>query len=131
MQAGVWIGVAAGGALGAACRYGLGLWLARAGSGWPWGTLAVNAAGCLAIGVVMGLTLPAADGGAARWMTSAAIRAAVLAGFLGSFTTFSTFGFETFELASRGQWRLAGGYAAASVVLGLGAVWLGWRLAGR
>jgi len=135
MQVGVWLGVTVGGALGAVSRYGVGVWLARAGSGWPWGTLAVNALGCLAIGVVMGLTLPysegGAEGGAARWAAPAAVRAAVLAGFLGSFTTFSTFGFETFDLAARGQWRLAGGYVAASVGLGLLAVWAGWRLSGR
>ena len=81
-----------------------------------WGTLAVNIVGSLVLGVV-------AAGGAGE------VRTVVGIGFCGSFTTFSTFGFETLHLFESGQRRLAASNVALSVVLGLAAVSLGWNLA--
>ena len=118
--------VGLGGAAGSIARYLLGQWTAAAApqAAFPLGTFAVNVSGCLAVGLLAGL--------AARhpgWL-SPDLRALLLVGVLGGFTTFSAFGLETVQLARRGEWLLAGGYAGGSVLLGLAAVWLGLRLAG-
>ena len=81
-----------------------------------WGTLVVNVVGSFVLGVV-------AAGGASQVHTVVGI------GFCGSFTTFSTFGFETLHLFESGQRRLAVSNVALSIVLGLAAVSLGWNLA--
>lgn len=88
----------------------------------PWGTLAVNAVGCLAIGFAFHwfesrqeLALP--------W------RIALVGGFLGGFTTFSAFGLETFELLREGQAGWAAAYVVASIGVGLAAVVVGIALA--
>jgi CrcB protein len=112
--------VAAGGALGALARYGVSLGMTRAaGPAFPWGTLLVNVAGCL----VMGGLIPFLTGEGARLGERARLFLGV--GVLGGFTTFSAFGLETWGLVARGRAGLAAVYVAASVVLGLGAVWLG------
>lgn len=117
--------IAVGGALGALARYGLGLWVARrtAESAIPLGTLAVNVLGCLAIGAVMGLVV-------GRDALAPTARLFVLVGVLGSFTTFSTFGYETFDLLRHGQVGGALAYAGANAGLGLVGVWLGFAAAG-
>lgn len=95
------------GAVGAACRYGLsGLVQKFANGAYPWGTFAVSLTGCLLAGLLWGLL----EG---RWHLPAEIRVAVFVGFLGAFTTFSTFILETAELLRAGEWS----YAAANVVL--------------
>ena len=105
-----------GGALGSALRYGVGLAVvAWFGTGFPWGTLAVNIAGSALIGVAAGAGL---EGGA---------RLLVVTGFLGGFTTFSAFSLETAGLWDRAP-CLAAAYVAASVGLGLAAFWLARRL---
>ena len=115
-----WLAVFVLGGLGAVARVGVaGLFPVRA---LPWGTLAVNVAGCLAIGALYVVfeehrVLPLA------W------RIAVVGGFLGGFTTFSAFGLETWTLLAEGRAGLALAYAAGSVVLGAAAVTAGVALA--
>jgi CrcB protein len=87
------------------------------GGFFPWGTLAVNVVGSLTLGFVL-VWLQAT-------VTSAELRELVTIGFLGSFTTFSTFSYETVAMVRDGEWWRAGGYAAGSVVLGVLAVVVG------
>jgi CrcB protein len=113
-----WILLFAGGGLGAVGRYALGSWvLARAGEGFPWGTLCVNWVGCLAIGAA-GVALTAGA-------HAPGLRLFVVTGVLGGFTTFSAFGLETFELLADGEGSRAVLYVAGSLVGGLAAVALG------
>ena len=83
--------------------------------------LAVNLLGCLAIGLLYGLA-------ESRDWLSNATRWLVLVGFLGSFTTFSTFSWNSFEMMREGQFLLAFGNVLASVVGGLALVWAGYSL---
>lgn len=87
----------------------------------PNGTLTVNLLGCLLIGYLTGLA-------EARQLFSPEVRALVLIGFLGGFTTFSTFGFETFSLLRDGQMLTAGLNMGLHLVLGVGFVWVGFAL---
>ena len=103
--------IAAGGALGALARYGAGIWVQPDDDLFPWGTLAVNVAGSLALGFGFRVLEAAA--------ASAEIRQGLLIGFLGAFTTFSTFSFEAVALIQAGSWTRAGLYVGASVALGL------------
>jgi CrcB protein len=112
----------AGGGAGSVLRYTVGLWVeARVGPGFPWGTFAVNVSGCFLIGVLATL----ADEHA--WITPAA-RLALVTGVLGGYTTFSTFGLETWELVEDGHALLALANAAASLGAGIAAVVLGVQL---
>ena len=105
------LSIAAGGAFGAVGRYLLmsrfGHWF---GFGFPFGTLAVNIIGALALGSLVEIM-------ALVWSPSPEMRAFLVVGVLGSFTTFSTFSLDVVTLAERGQWLPAGSYVAASVVL--------------
>ncbi len=115
--------VALGGAAGTLLRFALGGWLARATGGvFPWETLIINVAGCLGVGVVAG----ALDRGA---LLSPPVRMALMVGLFGGFTTFSTFALETLRLASAAQWGGVLAYVTLSNALGLGAAWLGHRVA--
>lgn len=115
--------VGIGGGLGALSRYGLGLVILRwLGPGFPWATLVINVAGCLLIGMAMG------GGAGATAFLPRELKLAGVVGFLGAFTTFSTFGYETLALMQAGKPLLAGAYVLASVVLGLLAVGLGMAL---
>jgi len=117
------IAIAVGGALGSVMRYGLSTWVhSFAGRGFPYGTLAVNVLGCLAMGVLFVLLVE-------RMGASAVWRAGLLIGVLGGFTTFSTFSIETFNLIEQGAMAKAAGNMAASLVLCVGATWLGVILA--
>ena len=114
--------VGLGGFLGSAARYKLGgLVLHLAGQGrFPFGTFTVNILGCLLIGGLMG----AAD----RYnVLGPDTRLFLIVGLLGGFTTFSAFGLEAMELMRRGDLGIAMLYAGASVVLGIAAVWLGFK----
>ncbi len=116
------LAVAFGGAFGAVARYLASGWIQDAsGSFFPWGTMGVNLAGSLLLGFGM------------VWLqgtvTSAEVRALVTIGFLGSFTTFSTFSYETVAMLRDGEWLRAGGYALGSLALGLGAITMGAALA--
>lgn len=114
--------VGAGGFLGACTRYLLGGWLLHhaVNSKFPWSTFAVNVLGCLVIGLL--------SGAAERFDAfGPQARLFLFTGLLGGFTTFSAFGLETFILLRRGEWLIAGFYAAASVAVCLFAVWAGFR----
>lgn len=115
------LGVA--GALGTVSRYALGGAVHRLfGAALPYGTLAVNVLGCFALGLVMRV-------GMISDVITPGARMVVAVGFLGAFTTFSTFGYETFRYVEDGAWRLALTNVAANLVLGLAAVWLGFLVA--
>jgi len=114
MSAGVLAGIAVLGGLGALGRFLLdGAVSARAGGRFPWGTLAVNLGGALALGVLAG----AAVGGDGLRLAGT--------GLLGAFTTFSTWAYESHRLAEDGQGRLGAANLLVSLALGLAAVWLG------
>ncbi|MEP7028073.1 MAG: fluoride efflux transporter CrcB [Candidatus Eisenbacteria bacterium] len=120
-----WIGIALGGALGSLLRYAFGGWIQHASGGtFPWGTLAINVAGCAAIGA---LTAYADRGG----LLSPAWRMALQVGVLGGFTTFSSFGLETFRLVSDGDFGRAAAYFGATNAAGFAAVWIAYRLMER
>ncbi len=87
----------------------------------PIGTITVNTAGCLFIGFLGGLF-------ETRQIFTTEIRALILIGFLGGFTTFSTFGYEIFTIAKSGQYTIAITHVMLHLVLGLGAVWLGFYI---
>ena len=97
-----------GGAAGTAARYLVGLWsVARFGPGFPYGTLIVNLTGCFLIAVVM-------EAAAARsWPETT--RLAMTVGFLGGFTTYSSFNFETTRLAQAGALNAAYVYVLATL----------------
>jgi len=115
--------IALGGAAGSVSRYGLGLWIDRAaGSAFSYGTLAVNLLGCLAFGVVAGLI---ERGGILPRHADVAL----LAGFLGAFTTFSTFAFHNMMFAHEGKWGWLAANLLAQNLLGLAAVFGGFLLA--
>lgn len=115
--------IAAGGALGALARHGLaGLVQRHAGPGFPLGTFAVNALGCLLFGVVAGL-------GTERAALSASTRGFLLIGLLGGFTTFSAYGYETLLLLRDGDLAGALGNGLGQVLVGLLGLWLGLAVA--
>lgn len=118
------LAIASGGAIGAVMRYGVsnGVY-AVMGRDFPYGTLAVNVIGSLAMGLLYVVFIERMD-------TSVAWRAAILIGLLGSFTTFSTFSIETLNLLEAGALLRAAVNIIASVLLCLTAAWLG-LLAGR
>lgn len=114
--------VMAGGAIGAALRYLVSGALMRAlGPGWPWGTLAVNLAGGLAMGVLAGVLL--------RVGASEAWRLLLGVGVLGGFTTFSAFSLDLWNMIARGQASAAIGYALLSVIGSVAALGLGLAVA--
>jgi len=118
----LWVGF--GGALGSIARYLVGLLVyERMGTRFPYGTFVINISGCF----VIGLVLTVLD---ARLELSPAWREAVAIGFIGAFTTFSTFEYETLRAVQHGQAATALTYVASSVVLGFAAVWAG-RTVGR
>jgi len=116
--------VGAGGAAGAVARWGMGGLVHRnpALAGFPFGTLGVNLTGCLLIGLGAGL----ADG---RQAFTPEARLFWFVGVLGGFTTFSSFGYETFALLRDHELLRAGLNAGLNVFAGLALVWLGYNLA--
>ena len=116
----LWVGL--GGGIGSVLRFGMGRWiLMREGAGFPWGTLLVNVAGCMAIGLLARMC-------DAR-VVSDETRLFLTTGLLGGFTTFSAFGLETITLAQSGHLGAAVVYVMLSVGGALAAVWVGGRLA--
>ncbi|WP_379920569.1 fluoride efflux transporter CrcB [Erythrobacter sp. R86502] len=118
------LNVAVGGAAGSVLRYHVG----RAASGlagpanaFPWGTLAVNIIGSLAMGALVGWM---ARGSLADTSAESA-RLLIGVGLLGGFTTFSAFSSELVTMLHRGQAGMAAGYAAASLIAGMAAVIIG------
>lgn len=108
--------VALGGAIGASARYGVNILAARIAPGLPLGTLAVNVAGCMAMGFLASLL--ALRGGQH-------LAPLLLTGVLGGFTTFSAFALDTMTLWERGEAGMAMGYVLASVLFSLLAVLAG------
>ncbi len=116
------LAVAAGGAAGAVARYlvmsGVGHWL---GAAFPYGTIVVNVIGSFVLGALVEVL-------ALVWTIGADLRAFLVVGVLGSFTTFSTFSLDVVTLVQRGQLGFAGLYVVASVVLALVGFMLGLAL---
>lgn len=113
------IAVAAGGAIGAVCRYSVGLLTANLT--FPWGTMIVNIAGSFLMGLLMAAF-------AQVWDASQATRLFLTVGILGGFTTFSAFSLDSILLLEKGQTLAAVFYIVASVILSLGALALGMML---
>lgn len=115
--------IALGGGLGATARHGLSLLIVSRAEGarWP-ATLAVNLLGCLLIGVLWRVM--------EHHATSTTVRAFVITGLLGGFTTFSAFGLDVLELLTGRRGGLAALYVGASVGVGVLLVKLGHDLAG-
>ena len=111
--------LAIAGAAGTLARYGLSSWTYRlCGDRFAYGTLVVNVAGCLLLGVALqAITAPGHL--PAQWRTP------ITVGFFGAFTTFSTFGYETVRYLERGQLGLAAFNITASLVLCLAATFAG------
>jgi len=108
--------VGAGGFLGAISRYLVDGWIATVTrGGFPWGTLIVNVSGSFALGLLFALSVE-------RGVLSPALRAPVLIGFIGAYTTFSTLTLETWRLVETGSYIAAVANMGGSVVLGLIAV---------
>ena len=116
------VAVAAGGALGALARYGLDRVIERRSfSVFPWSTFAINVSGCFIVGLVIGALVDRHH--APQW-----IRAALVVGFCGAYTTFSTFAQETLDLAEANDYSVALLNVSASVIAGLMAVLVGQHL---
>ena len=116
--------VALGGAAGSVARYLLSKAIQdTAATAFPWGTMAVNVAGCLLIGLLYGL----ASGNGTR--LGADLKLMLTVGFCGGFTTFSTFANESLTLAKTGDALLSAAYIGSSVALGMLAVMAGAQLA--
>jgi CrcB protein len=115
--------IALGGALGSVARYWVGSTVgSRMGIRFPYGTLIVNLSACLVIGFTL------------TWLgerieISAAWRYLIPIGFVGAYSTFSTYEWETLETLRSGAFLLAGLYAVGSLILGLGATWCGAAVA--
>jgi CrcB protein len=117
--------VGLGGSLGAPSRYWLGRWAtAQWGSAFPWGTLLINLTGSFVLGLFLTYVME-------RHPTRAAPRLYFATGFLGAYTTFSTFSYETVRLIQHGHVSRAVIYVAASLVGGLIAAGAGIALAAR
>lgn len=111
--------IALGGALGSIARYWVGATVTdRWGARFPYGTLAINLTACAAIGFAMTL-LGKRAGFGAGW------RYLVPVGFVGAYSTFSTYEWETLSLLQAGGFAVAALYAVGSLILGLAAVWGG------
>jgi len=115
---GVLAAVAAGGALGAPARYEVAQLVHVSRDGFPWATLWTNVSGSLLLGFLLVLVNE-------RFPPTRYVRPFLATGFLGAFTTFSTFTVETDLLVKDGRAATALAYVAASLVAGLGAVWVG------
>ena len=116
----MWIPIAVGGVLGTLARYEMQQLLPlRSPTSFPTGTLLVNLAGSLVLGLVMGYA-------AGTDTLDPRLRAALSVGFCGAFTTMSTFGFETTTLLGAGQLGRAGAYVVATVVGSIAAAALGF-----
>ena len=119
----IWICV--GGALGTGSRYLVGVWAAKAlGAGFPYGTLIVNVVGSFLISVVMYLSV---DAGA----IPLPVRLFLTTGFMGGFTTYSSFNYETLKLFQSGAWGIAATNLLATLLSCAGAGLLGLSVASR
>jgi len=124
----IWL--AAGGALGTMARYGLSGLVQRLGGhymgqtlggSFPWGTLAVNVIGCFLFGLIWSLTEQG-------FRIDGHLRLAIFTGFLGAFTTFSTFAFDSGQMFRDSQWLFLMGNVVVQNGLGLAALLLGFAM---
>lgn len=114
--------VALGGAIGSVARYLVSVWSARlAGSQFPWGTLTVNIVGAFLIGLMVETI-------ARRFDASTEMRAFLVTGVLGGFTTWSSFTLDAVVLFERGDWGLSALYLVGSLVVSFAAVFAGLAL---
>jgi CrcB protein len=119
------VSIALFGALGALARYGADLLVERhTASVFPLSTFTINVSGCFLAGAVVGLLVDRFH--EPNWLTVGAVT-----GFLGAYTTFSTFAYETHDLVRGGRLGMATANALAGVVVGVAAVYLGLLSAGR
>ncbi|MDV7338503.1 fluoride efflux transporter CrcB [Terasakiella sp. A23] len=116
--------VAIGGAIGAMGRFAVvsmvGHWAHHAGSHFPYGTMTVNILGSFILGVLVEIS-------ALAWSPSPEIRAMLVVGMLGAFTTFSTFSLDVITLGSRGEWVQLALYTGLSVALSIAALYMGMQ----
>lgn len=111
--------IATGGAVGTLLRYGVGVGLAQwLGAGVPYGTLAVNLLGCLALGALMEAAPDAR-------LFDVELRLLLGTGLMGGFTTYSAFNMETLRMLQQGQLGRAGAYLLATLLGCMVAGWLG------
>ncbi|MEM0898014.1 MAG: fluoride efflux transporter CrcB [Verrucomicrobiota bacterium] len=120
--------VGCGGFLGAVSRYFVALRMSSALDGlrFPWAIFTVNMIGCFCIGVLASVFAAREE-----WSAKEGLALFLIAGFLGSFTTFSTFGLETLTLLRENRLGAAASYVGASVVVGVLLVAAGFWLGGR
>jgi CrcB protein len=117
--------IALGGALGSVARYWVGSTVAgRMGMRFPYGTLVVNITACLVIGFTLTFLGERAD-------INPAWRFLIPVGFIGAYSTFSTYEWETLATMRSGAFAMAAVYAVGSLILGLGATWAGAAIAKR
>lgn len=117
--------VAAGGALGAVCRYLVQVLAGQIlGAAFPFGTLIVNIVGSFAMGVLV-------EGAALAWTVGLQLRLFLAVGVLGAFTTFSALSLDVAVLYERGRMGLAAGYILVSVVCSIGALFAGISIVRR
>jgi len=112
----LWVGL--GGAAGALSRYGVGLLLAGAGETFPWTTLGINLTGSFVLGLLFSIAME-------RNLLPVAWRAPLMVGFVGSYTTFSTWAVDTDLFLQRGDFVSATLNVVLSVSVGLPSVWAG------
>lgn len=118
----MYLSVAAGGALGACARYGVGHILLRyLGPGYPYSTLFVNVVGSLIMGMLI-------ETMALRWTPSPEMRVLLITGFLGAFTTFSAFSLDVSLLIEKGATMSAAGYIFLSLALSIGGLFAGLHI---
>lgn len=117
-----YLAIGAAGFLGALARYLItGMTRSVAGSAFPWGTLVVNISGSFLLGLMYAAT-------AQRAIIDPQWRLVIAVGFIGSYTTFSTFSLETFKLLEAGNWPAATGNILGSLIVSLAAVYSGIAL---
>ena len=107
-----WLLVALGGAIGASLRYSASIWLVKPGGLFPWTTWSVNLLGCFLAGAFFAFSQKYP-------VLQQEARLLLMVGILGGFTTFSSFGLETFQLLKQGHSGLALGYAFSSLIMGV------------
>jgi len=113
MKEALWVGL--GGFVGANARYFLGVWAAaRFGTTFPYGTFIINISGSFILGLIMG-TLEG-------HVLSPVVRWSMAIGFVGAYTTFSTWTYETLRLIEAGSWLLAAANVFGSALVGMAAV---------
>ncbi len=119
MRTALWVGV--GGFLGAIARYLVAGLISYPDEAFPWGTFVVNITGSFLLGLLVGFFAHSPP-------LHPDLRVGITVGFIGAYTTFSTFALETIDLGGVGSFGLAIMNVLASVVAGLAAVWLGQSL---